>query len=74
MTESDPSAGGNDRSGLLVVIALIASAIAFFVAGVALMPVGGYELIGGVLLAVALRDALCALVVSRWASVLTAGH
>jgi hypothetical protein len=70
VTESDPSAGGNDRSGLLVVIALIASAIAFFVASVALMPVGGYDLVGGVLLAVALGDALCALVVSRWASVL----
>ncbi len=65
MAESDPPAGGNDRSGLLVVIVLIASAIAFFIAGVALLLMGDYELIGGVLLAVALGDALCAFVVSR---------
>lgn len=65
MTESDPSAGGDTRSGLFVVIALIASAMAFFVTGVALLLRGGYELIGGVLLAVALGDALCAFVVGR---------
>ena len=46
--------GGFDRSGLFLVMVLVASAIAFFIAGVALLLMGDYELAGGVLLAVAL--------------------
>ncbi len=65
---TDPSADGVGRSRSAVVVALIVSAIALFVAGVALLLTGGYELIGGVLLAVALGDALCAFAVGRMAS------
>ena len=68
MTESGPPAGGIGRSRSFVVSALIASATAFFATGVALLLMGDYELIGGVLLAVAVGDALCAFAVSRRAS------
>ncbi len=65
MIRSDPSADGIVRSRSPLVVTLVASAIAFFVVGVALLFSGGHELIGGVLLAVALGVALCAFVVGR---------